>query len=93
MTLDELRAQLDALNLPGPTLVVLAKDAEGNRFSPLSEAEGAMYLADPPHGDAVVSYLGEHYMTDAERLALDDPDDYSPAPDDAVAAVFLWPAN
>lgn len=86
MTLAELRAQLDALNLPGDTLVVLAKDAEGNGHSPLVEAEHAMYLAE-------TTWSGERYITEQQRLAEENPDDWSEAPDDAVPAVFLWPTN
>lgn len=86
MTLAEFRAQLDALNLPDDTLVVLAKDGEGNGFSPAVETEHAMYLAD-------TTWSGEHYPTEEARLAEPDPDEYSEAPDDAVHAVFLWPTN
>lgn len=86
MTLAELRAQLDALNLPGDTLVILAKDAEGNGHSPLVEAEHAMYLAE-------TTWSGERYITEQQRLAEENPDDWSEAPDDAVPAVFLWPTN
>lgn len=87
MTLDELRAELAKLDhLPGDTIVILAKDGEGNSFSPLAEAENAMYYAE-------TTWSGEHYLTEADRQAQDDPDDYSEAPDDAVPAVFLWPTN
>lgn len=86
MTLDELRAALDALKVPGDTLVVLAKDGEGNGFSPAVEADHAMYLAD-------TTWSGERYLTDEARLAETDTDDWSEAPDDAVHAVFLWPTN
>lgn len=86
MTLAELRAALDALNLPDDTIVILAKDAEGNGHSPLVEAEHAMYLADS-------TWSGERYLTETQRQAEADPDDYSEAPDDAVHAVFLWPTN
>ncbi len=86
MTLDELRKQLDALNVPGDTPVILSKDAEGNGFSPAVEAEVAMYAAD-------TTWSGERYMTDAERQATGTPDEYCEAPDDAIRAVFLWPTN
>lgn len=87
MDLATLRAQLAELDhLPGDTIVVLAKDGEGNGFSPLAEVEDAMYDADS-------TYSGERYMTDAAYTALDDPDDYSQAPESAVPAVFLWPTN
>lgn len=87
MTLDELRKQLDDLNLPGDTPVVLARDAAGNgTFSPVCEAEVALYAAES-------TWSGERYMPEEERLATEDPDDYQQAPDDAVPAVFLWPTN
>jgi len=86
MTLAELRAALDALNLPDDTIVILAKDAEGNGHSPLVEAEHAMYLAD-------TTWSGDRYLTEQQRQAEADPDEYSEAPDDAVPAVFLWPVN
>lgn len=86
MTLAELRAALDALNLPDDTPVILAKDGEGNGYSPLVEAEHAMYAAD-------TTWRGDRYVTEAQRQAEDNPDDYSEAPDDAVHAVFLWPTN
>lgn len=86
MTLAELRAQLDALNLPDDTIVILAKDGEGNGFSPAVEAEHAMYSADS-------TWSGERYITEEQRATESDPDDYSEAPDGAVHAVFLWPTN
>lgn len=86
MTLNELRKQLDALNVPGDTPVILAKDAEGNGFSPAVEAEVALYAADS-------TWSGERYMTEAERQATGQPDEYSEAPEGSVRAVFLWPTN
>lgn len=86
MTLAELRAQLAALNLPDGTVVILAKDGEGNGFSPLVEADPGMYLAD-------TTWSGERYLTEEQRLAKEEPDDWFQAPDDAVPAVFLWPTN
>lgn len=86
MTIDEFRRQLAELDLPGDTPVILAKDAEGNGFSPLVEAETAMYAAES-------TWSGERYMTDAQREETGDADEYEAAPDDAVNAVFLWPTN
>jgi hypothetical protein len=87
MTIAELRRQLLELqHLPDDTLVVFAEDAEGNGFSPLVEAIPGMYLAE-------TTYSGEHYLTEEQRLAETDPDDWSQAPDGAVPAVFLWPTN
>ncbi|MFF7837592.1 hypothetical protein ACFZC6_01960 [Streptomyces ossamyceticus] len=86
MTLAELRAQLAALNLPDDTIVILAKDSEGNGFSPAVEADPGMYLAD-------TTWSGERYLTEEQRLAETNPDEWTEAPDDAVRAVFLWPTN
>lgn len=86
MTLNELRKQLDTLNLPGDTPVILAKDAEGNGFSPAEEVEVSMYAAES-------TWSGEHYMTEEDRQATGEPDEYSEAPEDAVRAVFLYPTN
>lgn len=84
LTVADLQAAL--ATLPSDTLVVLAKDAEGNGFSPLVSALPAMYAAE-------TTWSGEWYPTEEQRLAEDDPDDYSPAPDNAVPALFLWPVN
>lgn len=89
--LGELHAILGELlkTLPKSTLIVMSKDGEGNGFSPLSETDGigiAMYL---PRN----TYAGYRYMTEADRLATGNPEDYDKAPDDAVRAVFLWPTN
>lgn len=87
MDLAELRRQIAALDhLPDNTPVVLAKDAEGNGFSPLDEAETGMYLAQ-------TTWYGEHYLTEEQRLAKDDPEDWFEAPDNAVLAIFLRPVN
>jgi hypothetical protein len=86
MTLDELRAELADLDLPGDTIVVMSKDGEGNGYSPLAEVETAMYEADS-------TYSGDRYLSDEDREATGEPDDYNAAPGDAVPAVFLWPTN
>lgn len=87
MTIAELRAALAKLDhLPDDTIVVLAKDAEGNSYSPLVDTDHAMYLAD-------TTWSGGRYMTEEQRLAEANPDDWTQAPDDAVPAVFLWPVN
>jgi predicted Abi (CAAX) family protease len=87
MTLAELRAALDKLDhLPDDTLVVLAKDGEGNDYSPLSDINDAMYLP-------VTTWYGERFMPEAKRLAQDNPDDWTKAPENATPAVFLWPVN
>ena len=84
LTVADLQAALALL--PSDMPVVLAKDGEGNRFSPLAEAEPAMYVADS-------TWSGERYLTDEQRLATGVPDEYSEAPDAAVPALFLWPVN
>lgn len=84
MTLAELRAQLDALNLPDDTIVILARDVEGNGYSPVASADDALYDAESP-------YSGQFYATAEMRAA--EPDEWDEAPDSATRAVFLWPTN
>ncbi|MCX4826341.1 hypothetical protein OG883_42635 [Streptomyces sp. NBC_01142] len=87
MTLAELRRELAKVDhLPGDTIVILSKDAEGNGFSPLDEVDPSMYHAE-------TEWSGEHYMTEEARQAQDRPNDYTKAPDDAVLAICLWPTN
>jgi hypothetical protein len=84
LTVADLQAAL--ATLPSDMPVVLAKDGEGNGFSPLASADPAMYAAD-------TTWSGERYMTDEQRHATGEPEEYSAVPDDAVAALFLWPTN
>lgn len=71
---------------PRDRIVVMSSDAEGNRYSPLADAEECMYLADS-------TWSGETFMTPEQQAGLDNPDDYDWAPDDAVRAVVLGPIN
>lgn len=84
MTLAELRAALAALNLPDDTPVILARDAEGNGYSPVAQADDAMYEAES-------TYSGQLYASPEMRAA--EPDEWDEAPDSAVRAIFLWPTN
>jgi len=84
LTVADLQAALALL--PSDMLVVLAKDGEGNGFSPLAATESALYLAEN-------TWSGEFYMTEDDRQGQEDPDEYSEAPADAVPALFLWPVN
>lgn len=87
LTLADLRQQLATFDhLSDETPVVLAKDGEGNGYSPLAELSPGMYLAE-------TTWSGEHYPT-AEQLR-DDPnaEEEDGAPEEAVPAVFLWPVN
>ncbi|CAM5620414.1 hypothetical protein [Streptomyces aurantiogriseus] len=85
MTLAELRAQLDALNLPDDTPVILATDAEGNGYSPLRAVDDALY-------EAYSAFNGEWYATDQMR-AQNPENGWDEAPANTVSAVFLWPTN
>ncbi|MFI5867172.1 hypothetical protein [Streptomyces sp. NPDC051546] len=87
MTLADLRTAIaEFAHLPEDTIVVLAKDSEGNDYSPLDGLDHSMY-------HAATQWSGARYMTETARQAQRDPDDYTKAPDDAVLAVFLWPTN
>ncbi len=87
LTVKDLRDLLDGL--PDDMLVVLSKDAEGNGYSPLEEAEQAMYLPES-------SWAGERYPTPEElaRLVLVDPEFVeNEAPEDSVRVLLLGPVN
>jgi hypothetical protein len=71
---------------PDDTPVILSSDEEGNSFSPLADATRGMYLLNS-------SFAGEHYPTEEDRLAEENPDEFDPAPESAVFSVFLWPTN
>ena len=88
MTLDEAIAQLTALRdqVGGAALLILAKDNEGNGFSPAHSFDVGMSAADS-------DYSGEHHLTEEQRLAKEEPDEHKQAPADAVTAVFAWPTN
>jgi len=75
--------------VPGDTVVVMSKDAEGNGFSPLSRQQGVtagMYAPDS-------TWSGDHFMDEAYRRSLPDADEYEPAPKESIPAAFLWPTN
>lgn len=76
MTASELIDRLS--QVPPDTIVIISKDAEGNGFSPLEEAdEAARYVPDNEWSGDV--------------LHPDDYDEYDAA--DLVPAVCLWPVN
>lgn len=80
MNAGELRAALDGV--PDGVLVVMAKDAEGNGYSPLAgvdTAETTLYEADSTWSGEVLD------TTDPDIEAHDYPD--------AVRAVVLEPVN
>lgn len=77
MTVKELIEQLGKLNQNA--LVVMSKDSEGNSYSPLSDAEPRLYVAE-------TTWYGE--IVDPENLEDDEE-----VPDDAVPCVTLWPIN
>lgn len=84
MTLAELRAALDALNLPDDTPVILARDAEGTGYSPVKQVDELLYDPESP-------YSGQMYATPEMHAA--EPDEWDEAPPSATPAVFLWPTN
>jgi hypothetical protein len=86
MTKDELIRELTELDVPGDTMIVMSKDAEGNDHSPLADLSLGMY-------DAESTWAGEVYMTDEAREASGMPDEYGEAPDTAVPALVLCPVN
>lgn len=71
---------------PRDRKIVLQKDAEGNGYSPLADADEAMYVADS-------TWSGDVYQTPEEHAAQENPDDYDEAPEDAERVVVLGPVN
>jgi len=79
MNVKKLREMLEGLddNLE----VVLAKDSEGNDFSPLADVDRGRYAPTQPwYGE----FLADEYIGNGE---------YAQPGDEAVAAVCLWPTN
>lgn len=68
-------------------LVVMARDAEGNSYSPLSAHAVMSYDAETPCSGEV--YLEN--LSDNDRALGYTEEDL--APDSAIKAVVLWPAN
>lgn len=84
MNVSDLRAAL--ADLPDDMPVVMAKDAEGNGYSPLAKADDvAMYAA-------TCTWAGDRYLT-PQAHAEADPGEWDEAPESAVRALFLWPVN
>ncbi len=76
---------------PRDRKVILQKDAEGNGYSPLADADVAMYEADS-------TWSGEVYMTpeDLSAAMVSGMSGYSEedaAPDGAERVVVLGPVN
>jgi hypothetical protein len=76
---------------PRDRKVIMARDPEGNGFSPLADASEGMYQAD-------TTYSGEVYLTpEAHARLMSDPasgyTDEDAPPDDAERAVVLGPVN
>ena len=89
MNLSELREFLAAhKHLPGATIVVLQKDAEGNDFSPLENGYEARYVT----GEH--PWFGDVYPTSEEAETIQDfEEQWGEVPEDAVRAVVLRPVN
>ena len=76
---------------PPDTPIVIAKDSEGDSFSPLWDANVQMYQAES-------NYSGQTYLT-PEDLAeeMNKPDTRyttkDSAPLDSIRVITLWPTN
>ena len=71
---------------PRDRIVVMSRDVEGNRISPLTNADEYMYVAEPAWGGDVYP-TPEDIAGDNHFTAEDE------APDEAVRVVVLWPTN
>lgn len=72
--------------IPRDRKVILQKDAEGNGYSPLSDAGEGMYLAE-------TTWSGEMYATPEDIAADAAFTEADSAPDGAERVVILWPVN
>lgn len=70
---------------PRDRKVIMQKDAEGNGYSPLADADERMY-------EATSTWSGEIYQT-PEVVAAAEPGDWSDAPDTAERVIVLGPVN
>lgn len=70
-------------DLPDETLVIMAKDGEGNSFSPLAGSEDGLY-------EAHCTWDGSFYGI--EVIGDDDYDQPDPE-QNPVTAICLWPTN
>lgn len=70
-------------------LLVMAKDAEGNDFSPLMLVEDGMYRAHSTWSGEI----GLRVLTDDEREQGFTEDDIGDSEDGYVPCVILWPTN
>ncbi|BBC28716.1 MULTISPECIES: hypothetical protein [Streptomyces] len=87
LTLDVLRQLVgnEWASLPGETLVVLSRDADGNGYSPFRTYAHARYS--PTH-----ELTGEVYPLESELAEYADVRDLLPkVPDSARAALVLYP--
>lgn len=86
ITVGELKTILSGF--PDDYHVVLAKDAEGNDFSPLIEANPALYEAGSTWSGEASLYKGDAYGLDDE-----DPTYNDELPVESANSVVLWPTN
>lgn len=68
LTVNGLRLWLAALKVDGNCLVVLASDAEGNRYSPLAEMSLGVYHPEKGHSGEV--YIGEPVREENDTEAV-----------------------
>lgn len=71
---------------PRDRKIVMSKDAEGNSYSPLADADEAMYVADS-------TWSGDIYITPEELAEKANPADWTEAPEDAERVVVFGPVN
>ena len=69
---------------PRDRKIIMARDAEGNGYSPLAGIEEGMY-------SATSTWSGEIYGTPEDVAA--EPGEWTPAPDDAERVIVLGPVN
>lgn len=86
LTVGELKTLLSGF--PDDYHVVLAKDEEGNGFSPLADGDAAFYEAEN-------TWSGDAYFVVGDAFGLDeDAENYNDElPVESANCVVLWPTN
>jgi hypothetical protein len=90
MTLDELRFWVNEMELPGDSLVVMSKDAEGNGYSPLADLEVSMYVPSSTWSGDTYATNEFIYSEEGQKQGFTEEDE---APEGAERVLVLWPVN
>jgi hypothetical protein len=81
MIVSDLIEQLQ--ELPPDLEIIMSKDAEGNRFSPLSDIDQQRYRAESTYEGSMLHEVDKDYYGE----------DWDEMVENSIPAVFFWPVN